>query len=61
MAVKNRIGFFKEYIKDAEKAVLRISYAHNRGGPADINIVEILHVSNFFELKRPVYTIHLQA
>ena len=59
MAVKNRIGFFKEYIKDAVNSVLRISSAHNRGGPADINIVEILHVSNF--LKRLVYTIHLQA
>jgi hypothetical protein len=29
-------------------------------GPADINIAQILHLSNFFELKRRVY-IHLQA
>jgi hypothetical protein len=47
-------------LKDAVKSVLRISSAHNRGGPTDINIAQILHLSNFFELKRLVY-IHLEA
>jgi hypothetical protein len=45
-------------LKDAAKSVLRTSSAHNKGGPADINIAQILHLSNFFELKRRVY-IHL--
>jgi hypothetical protein len=40
--------------------VLRISSADNKGGPPDINIAQILHLSNFFELKRRLY-IHLQA
>ena len=31
-----------------------------KGGPPDINIAQILHLSNFFELKRRVY-IHVQA
>jgi hypothetical protein len=50
----------KGSIKDAVKFVLRISSAHNKGGPADINIALILHLSNLFKLKRRVY-IHLQA
>jgi hypothetical protein len=41
-------------------SVLRISSAHNKGGPPDINIAQILHLSNFYELKRRVY-IHSQA
>jgi hypothetical protein len=41
-------------------SVLRISSAHNKGGPPDINIAQILHLSNFFESKRIVY-IHLQV
>jgi hypothetical protein len=41
-------------------SVLRISPAHNKGGLPDINIAQMLHLSNFFELKRRVY-IHLQA
>jgi hypothetical protein len=40
--------------------VLRISSAHNKGGPTDINIAQILHLSNFFELKRTLVYIHLQ-
>jgi hypothetical protein len=36
-------------------SVLRISSAHNKEGPAGINIAQILHLSNFFELKRTVY------
>ena len=32
----------------------------NKGGPPDINIAQILHLSNFFELKRTVY-IYLQV
>jgi hypothetical protein len=47
-------------IKDTVKSVLSISSAHYKGGPADINIAQILHLSNFFELKRRVY-IHLQV
>jgi hypothetical protein len=46
--------------KDDVHSVLRISSAHNKRGPPDINIARILHLSNFFELKRRVY-IHLQA
>jgi hypothetical protein len=46
--------------KDDVHSVLRISSAHNKGGPPDINIAQILHLSNFFELKRTVY-IHLQV
>jgi hypothetical protein len=34
---------------------VRISSAHNKGGHPDINIAQILHLSNFFELKRTVY------
>jgi hypothetical protein len=37
--------------KDHVKSVLRISSAHNKGGPTYINIAQILHLSNFFELK----------
>ena len=29
-------------------------------GPTDINIAQILHLSNFFELKRTLVYIHLQ-
>ena len=47
-------------VKDDVHSVLRISSAHNKGGPPDINIAQILHLSNFFELKRTVY-IHLQV
>jgi hypothetical protein len=39
---------------------IRISFAHNKGGPAAINIAQILHLSNFFEFIHRVY-IHLQA
>ena len=39
-------------VKDDVHSVLRISSAHNKGGPPDINIAQILHLSNFFELKR---------
>jgi hypothetical protein len=35
--------------EDAVKSVLRISSAHNKGGPADINIEQMLNLSNFFE------------
>jgi hypothetical protein len=42
--------------KDAVKSVLCISSARNKGGPADINIAQILHLSNFFELKQSLYS-----
>jgi hypothetical protein len=48
------------FVKDHVKSVLRISSAHNKGGPTDINIAQILHLSNFFELKRTLVYIHLQ-
>ena len=46
--------------EDHVKFVLRISSAHNKGGPTDINIAQTLHLSNFFELKRSLVYIHLQ-
>jgi hypothetical protein len=49
--------FARDNLKDDFHSVLPISSAHNKGGPPDI---KILHLSNFFELKRTVY-IHLQA
>jgi hypothetical protein len=48
------------YVKDDVHSVLRISFTDNKGGPPDINIAQILYLSNFFELKRTVY-IHLQV
>jgi hypothetical protein len=56
------VGKDKTYInfKDDVHSVLRISSAHNKGGPPDINIAQILHLYNFFELKPTVY-IHLQV
>jgi predicted aldo/keto reductase-like oxidoreductase len=47
-------------LKDHVKSVLRISCAHNKGRPTDINIAQILHLTNFFELKRSLVYIHLQ-
>ena len=40
-----------EMIKDAVKSVLRIGSAHNKGGPADLNIAQISHLSNFSVIK----------
>ena len=37
--------------KDAVKFVLRIGSAHNIRGPADINIAQISHLSNFSDIK----------
>ncbi len=37
--------------KDAVKSVLRIVSAHYKGGPTDINIAQISHLSNFFVIK----------
>ena len=52
--------FARDNLKDDFHSVLPISSAHNKGGTPDIKIAQILHLSNFFELKRTVY-IHLQA
>ena len=52
--------FCVRIIKDHVKSVLRISSTHNKGGPTDIDIAHILHLSNFFELKRTLVYIHLQ-
>ena len=30
---------------------MRIGSAHNKGGPADINIAQIPHLSNFSDIK----------
>jgi hypothetical protein len=49
-----------EIVKDHVKFVLGISSAHNKWGPTDINIAQILHLSNFFELKRSLVYTHLQ-
>jgi hypothetical protein len=46
--------------KDHVKSDLCLSSAHNKRGPADINIAQLLHVSNFFELKCTLVYIHLQ-
>ena len=37
--------------KDAGKSILHISSAHNKAGPADINIDQISHLSNFSVVK----------
>ena len=49
--------------RDAVKSVLRIGSAHNKGGPAHVNIAPLnfylifpLHLSNIFELKICVYS-----
>ena len=46
--IQKRLSFTNP--KDHVKSVLRISSAHNKGGPTDINIAQILNLSNFFEL-----------
>jgi hypothetical protein len=58
--------------KDHLKSVLRVSSAHSKWGPTInqlinqykrptvINIAQILHLPNFFELKRTIVYIHLQ-
>jgi hypothetical protein len=51
---------FNRSLKDHVKSVLRISSAHNKEEPTDINIAQILHLSNFFELKHTLVYIHLQ-
>ena len=56
----NIIDDFSSFLKDDVHSVLRICSAHNKGGPPNINIAQILHLSNFFELKRTVY-INLQV
>ncbi len=37
--------------KKVRKSVLRIGSAHNKARPADINIAQISHLSNFSEIK----------
>jgi hypothetical protein len=48
LVVKYMFRISPVLLKDAVKSVLRISSAHNKVGPADINIAQILHLSNFF-------------
>ena len=36
------------YLKEGLQSVLRIGSAHNKGGPLNINIVQISHFSNSF-------------
>ena len=45
-------------LKEGLQSVLRIGSAHNKGGPPDINIVQISHFSNSFWIETLVY-IHL--
>ena len=58
--IKNAIDISQSIKTMHVKSALRISSAHNKGGPTDINIAQILHLSNFFELKRTLLYIHLQ-
>ncbi len=44
----NQNGTVCNNIKVEVKSVLRIGSAHNKGGPSDLNIVEIPHFSDFF-------------
>ena len=45
-------------VKEGLQSVLRIGSAHNKGGPPNINIVQISHFSNPFLIETLVY-IHL--
>ena len=45
-------------LKEGLQSVLRIGSAHNKGGPPNINIVQISHFSNSFWIETLVY-IHL--
>ena len=38
-------------LKEGLQSVLRIGSAHNKGGPPNINIVQISHFRTLFELK----------
>ena len=38
----------KFIVKEGLQSVLRIGSAHNKGGPPNINIVQISHFSNSF-------------
>ncbi len=45
------LSFSKLNCKDDVKSFLRIGSAHNKGGPADINIAQISHLSNYSDIK----------
>lgn len=45
--MKHTLVYFMLYFK-AVKSILRISSAHNKGGPPDINIAQTSHLSNYF-------------
>ena len=45
-------------VKEGLQSVLRIGSAHNKGGPPNINVVQISHFSNPFLIETLVY-IHL--
>ena len=60
VSIKVKINRMIHRFKDDVHPVLHISSAHDKGGPPDINMAQILHLSNFFELKRTFY-IHLQV
>ena len=42
-------------LKEGLQSVLRIGSAHNKGGPPNINIVQISHFSNPFLIETLVY------
>ena len=45
------LNYFALHFKNAVKSVLGIGSAHNKGRPADINIAQISHLSNFSDTK----------
>ena len=45
--IHSNVNVFKR-VKEGLQSVLRIGSAHNKGGPPNINIVQILHFSNSF-------------
>ena len=54
----NNVISIQKLVKEGLQSVLRIGSAHNKGGPPDINIVQISHFSNSFWIETLVY-IHL--
>ena len=51
-------NYIESKFKEGLQSVLRIGSAHNKGGPPNINIVQISHFSNPFLIETLVY-IHL--
>ena len=58
LILSTRNVIFRFNFKEGLQSVLRIGSAHNKGGPPNINIVQISHFSNPFLIETLVY-IHL--